>query len=316
MTEVGGGALAGEGELLASARGSGLNGVMPAHTHDDVDWAARLTGMRKLGELERPAMTEVARRLTGDLPRNATVVDVGCGAGGMSVALAKALERRGGGTLVLVDAVDELIAAAGDAARVAGPSVTVEGVVADAGTQPLAEVVPAADLVWASAVVHHLPDQQLAIDRIAAAVRPGGLLAVAEGGLGMRCLPWDLGVGRPGLESRLLAHRDAWFEEMRSSMPDARRMAYGWNVAFGRSGLSNVTAFSFLVDHPAPSGDRVRDFVLDHIAGLVEMVDDRLDDQDRDTVRRLLDPESPDHLARRDDLALLSARTVHTGTRS
>lgn len=290
---------------------------MAAHTHDDVDWAARLSSMRTLAELESTATAGVADRITGHLATGATVVDVGSGAGGMSAALAASLSARGGGTVVVVDAVDELIAAAGTAAREAGGgAVTVDEIVADAGVEPLADLVAPADLVWASAVVHHLPDQQAAVDRLAAALRPGGVLAVAEGGLGMRCLPWDLGIGRPGLELRLLAHRDAWFEEMRASMPDVVRMGYGWTTALARAGLTGVTSFTYLVDEPAPVGERVREFVLDHIRGLAEMADDRMDAADRDTVARLLDPAAADHLGRREDVHLLSARTVYLGTAS
>ncbi|WP_253852491.1 class I SAM-dependent methyltransferase [Prauserella alba] len=289
---------------------------MAAHTHDDVDWAARLSGMRRLDELESAATAEVAGRLTRNLGAGATVVDVGSGAGGMSAALAASLRARGGGTVVAVDAIDELLAAARDTAREAGGDVvTVDGVVADLGTEPLAQLVEPADLVWASAVVHHLPDQQAAVDRLAAALRPGGLLAIAEGGPGVRCLPWDLGVGRPGLELCLLGHRDAWFEDMRTSMPDAVGMGYGWNVAVSRAGLSDVTSFTFLVEHPAPAGERVREFVLDHIGGLAERAGDRMDAEDRDTVARLLDPAAGDHLGRRDDIYLLSARTVYLGTK-
>ncbi|GAA1229514.1 methyltransferase domain-containing protein [Prauserella halophila] len=287
---------------------------MAAHTHDDVDWAARLSGMRRLDDLESTATAGVADRLTHRLGAGATVVDVGAGAGGMSAALAASLRARGGGTLVVIDAVDELIAAAGDAAREAGgTSVTVDRIVADAAAEPLAELVAPVDLVWASAVVHHLPDQQAAVDRLAAALRSGGVLAVAEGGLSMRCLPWDLGVGRPGLELRLLGHRDAWFEDMRSSMPDAVRMDYGWTTAVARAGLTDVTSFTYLVDHPAPGGEQVREFVLDHVGGLAEMTDDRMDDEDRDAVARLLDPAAAEYLGHRDDLCLLSARTVYLG---
>ncbi|MFD2397071.1 class I SAM-dependent methyltransferase [Prauserella oleivorans] len=235
----------------------------------------------------------------------------------MSAALAGALRAHGGGTVFLVDAVDELLAAAREAAQASGgPDVRVEAVVADAGTQPLDELVPPADLVWASAVVHHLPDQQRAVDRLAAALRPGGLLAIAEGGLDTRCLPWDLGLGRPGLEQRLNANRDDWFEQMRATMPDAVRMPYGWNTALARAGLADITSFSYLLDHPAPADERVRDFAVERLTWLSEMADEKLDDEDRDAVRRLLDPESPDYIGNRDDLYLLNARTVHIGRRT
>ncbi|MFD2397072.1 hypothetical protein ACFSVJ_10065 [Prauserella oleivorans] len=41
---------------------------MSAHTHDDVDWAARLTAMRRLDDLERDTLESVAARITTDLP--------------------------------------------------------------------------------------------------------------------------------------------------------------------------------------------------------------------------------------------------------
>ncbi|MCP2253709.1 hypothetical protein LY13_002463 [Prauserella aidingensis] len=50
---------------------------MAAHTHDDVDRAARLWGMRALAEPESTATTEVADRITGHLATGATGVDIG-----------------------------------------------------------------------------------------------------------------------------------------------------------------------------------------------------------------------------------------------
>lgn len=292
-----------------------LNGRVSAHTHDDIDWAARLSAMRRLDSLERAAIEPVAARLAADLPAGATVVDVGSGSGGMSAALAATLRRRGG-TLVLVDAVDELLVAAREAAADrGGPDVRVETVVADAGSDELGTLVPLADLVWASAVVHHLPDQQAAVDRLAGILRPGGLLAVAEGGLDVRCLPWDLGVGEPGLELRLNAARDAWFERLRATMDDVVRMPYGWTTALGRAGLSDVGSFSYLLDHPAPAGPVVQDFVLERITWLSETVGESLSDADQQAVRRLLDPEDEAFLGTREDLYLLNARTVHYGIR-
>ncbi|WP_112280868.1 class I SAM-dependent methyltransferase [Prauserella muralis] len=289
---------------------------MSAHTHDDIDWAARLSAMRRLDALEQDAITAVASRLTAELPADAVVVDVGSGSGGMSAALAEALRGRGG-TLVLVDAVDELLEAARDAAvERGGARVRVDTVIADAGSDDLGTLVPPADLLWASAVVHHLPDQQAAVDRLVGVLRPGGLLAVAEGGLDARCLPWDLGVGDPGLELRLNAARDAWFERLRATMPDAVRMPYGWTSALRRAGLSDVHSFSYLLDHPAPAGVAVRDFVVERITWLGETVGEWLSEADKEAVRRLLDPGSADYLGARDDLYLLNARTVHHGRRS
>nr|WP_216217107.1 methyltransferase domain-containing protein [Amycolatopsis aidingensis] len=286
---------------------------MSAHTHDDLDWAAELPRMRRLDALEKDSLRAVADRLVVDLPPGGTVVDVGSGSGGMSAALAGALAAGQGGRIILLDAVDELLEAAGNAAAEAGPGISIDTVVADAGTAPIRELVPAADLIWASAVVHHLPDQQAAIDRLAAALRSGGHLALAEGGLDQRLLPWDLGVGKPGLEGRLHAAREAWFLELRTSMPDAVRMPYGWSTALSNAGLVEVTSFTYLVDHPAPATGPVLDYALERLAWLAEITDDRLEQEDRDALRLLLDPQAPEYLGARTDVFLKYARTVHYG---
>ncbi|PRX43557.1 methyltransferase family protein [Prauserella shujinwangii] len=273
--------------------------------------------MRRLDQLEREPLAAVAARLTADLPDAATVVDIGSGSGGMSAALAAALRGRGGGTLVLVDAVDELLAAARESALAeAGADVRVETVVADAATAELPELLPRADLVWGSAVVHHLPDQQAAVNRFAEMLRPGGLLAVAEGGLETSCLPWDVGVGTPGLEQRLNAARNAWFGELRAGMPEAVRMPHGWTTALRRAGLVGTSSFTYLIDHPAPGGPLVQEFAAERLGWLAEIAEDRVSAEDSDAARRLLDPEAPEYLGHRDDVFVLSARTVHYGHRT
>src|SRR5438105_4773035 len=122
-------------------------GVVTAHTHDDVDWAERLPTLRRANALDAGTLAEVAARLTGDLPENATVADIGCGAGGMSAAMATALSRHAGGTLILVDAVPELLAAATEAAATAataagGRDVRVDTVHADVAAGNLSALIP------------------------------------------------------------------------------------------------------------------------------------------------------------------------------
>lgn len=316
-----------------------------AHTHDHIDWAARIPELRQADALHAGAFAEIAVRLASALPDKPTVVDVGSGAGGMSRALAAVLAQRGGGTLLLVDAVPELLDVAAEVARTGaedpaaalrpddrgtGPAETVgeieavgevqtvgeveiDTVHADVAEQPLSDVVPAADLIWAASMVHHLPDQQAGISAFAAALTPGGVLAVAEGGLEKQTLPWDLGVGRPGLERRLRAARDDDFGEMRDSIDGTVRMPYGWTTAVARAGLHDVSSFSSLVDHSAPPTAPVLEYVINGLSELAESVDDRITDEDRETVRKLLDPAGPDYIGHRDDLYVLATRTVHFG---
>jgi SAM-dependent methyltransferase len=255
----------------------------------------------------------------------------------MSAAFVRALGGRGGGRVVLSDAVDELLAAATAHVRhvasgtayvsdvadgmahvrdvAGGAAVVVESVRADAASDRLAELLPAADLVWASRVVHHLPDQQRAIGELARVLAPGGWLALREGGLATKCLPWDLGVGEPGLGDRLTAARDRWFVGMRAEIPGVRSLPVGWNKALEAAGLTGVFSFSYVIDHPAPAPVEVRQSVVDWLAWLYKVAEDQLSGVDRQTVTRLLDPADEAYVGARDDVFVLGASTVHLGQR-
>ncbi|HEX2132396.1 MAG TPA: class I SAM-dependent methyltransferase [Actinophytocola sp.] len=288
-----------------------------AHTHDGIDWDERLGALRRADEVAVEGYRRVAERLVGLLtPREVppVVVDVGSGAGGMGAAFASVLAERGGGRVVLADAVDALLSAATErVGGVAGDSVRVEAVSVDAADEGLASVLPAADLVWASRVVHHLPDQQQAIDRLATVVAPGGWLALSEGGLRTQCLPWDLGIGRPGLGDRLTAARDAWFVRMREEMPGSVRLPVGWSSALAAAGLVDTSSFSYLTDLPAPADELVRLSVVDWLGWMSKAGEEYLDESDRAVVQRLLDPSDDAYVGRREDVFLLGATTVHLG---
>jgi SAM-dependent methyltransferase len=199
---------------------------------------------------------------------------------------------------------------------VAGDAVQVDGVPVDAADDGMPDLLPAADLVWASRVVHHLPDQQKAIDRLARVVRSGGLLAVSEGGLASRCLPWDVGVGEPGLQDRLIAARDGWFQRMRAEMSGSVRLPIGWTSALAAAGLVDTQSFSFLVDLPAPASDPVRRSVVDWLTWMSGVGEEDLSESDRQAVRRLLDPGDEAYVGARDDVFMLGASTVHLGRRA
>lgn len=286
--------------------------VAHSHAHDGIDWAHCLERLGTLDELNADTLRELALRLLG--PRTRTVVDVGSGAGGMSAAFAEAMSDSGG-TVILVDAVPELVDAAAERVRAAaGQRVEVRTVHADAASDALLDQVPRADLVFASFMVHHLPDQQRGVDRLAALVDPGGRLALVEGGLDQRCLPWDVGVGEPGLQERLSAARGEWFRRMRADMDGVVRLPVGWNRAMTDAGLTGVDSFSYLIDHPAPPTDRVREAVLQWLSGLREMAREWASDADLDAADQLLDPDSPHHVGGRDDVFVLAAHSVHVGT--
>jgi SAM-dependent methyltransferase len=291
-----------------------------AHTHDNIDWPTRLASLRRADDLDAEYDRHVAERLVGLLDANAepVTVDIGSGAGGMSAAFAGALAARGGGRVVLSDAVGELLDAATAHIRetAAGTSVVAEAVQADASSERLADLLPPADLVWASRVVHHLPDQQRAIDGLVRILAPGGWLALGEGGLATKCLPWDLGIGEPGLGSRLTAARDNWFVDMRAEMPGVKSLPVGWNKALEAAGLTGVFSFSYVIDHPVPASDEVRQSVADWLSWMAGVSEDQLSDTDRETVARLLDPADAAYVGARDDVFVLGASTVYLGQKA
>ncbi|MDQ7805552.1 class I SAM-dependent methyltransferase [Amycolatopsis sp. A133] len=285
---------------------------MSGHTHGDIDWADRLAQLRMADTLDAEALTPVAHRLAAAVPQRPTVVDVGCGAGGMSVLFARELARGAGGTVVLVDTTPKLLAEAERAvAEVAADSVEVVSLLGDLTDPALA--VPAADLVWASGVVHHIGDQQAALRTLAGLLRPGGVLAIAEGGSEMRCLPWELGVGRPGLEQRLLAARASWFARMRAGLPGSVAMPYGWPRALREAGLEDVESFGALIDHPMAGSDLLREYVVHRVGWFAESAGEWLDADDRAAVATLTDPQSGHFLGHRDDLYLFGAKVIHCG---
>ncbi|MET8749007.1 class I SAM-dependent methyltransferase [Streptomyces sp. NPDC004667] len=289
------------------------------HTHnvvaDDLDWERLATHLETGGELHLPAHRSTAarlRELVGPGRQVRRVLDIGSGPGVMTCVLAEAFPDA---EVVAVDGTPALLDRAlaraerlGLAGRVSVRHARLpEGLAEDAlGT---------ADLVWSSKAVHHLGDQQGALDALARVLRPGGTLAVAEGGLPMRFLPRDLGFGRPGLQTRLDALQEDRYQAMRTSLPGSVPVVEDWPAMLRRAGLTGVGAFTTLLDLPAPLGEPGRDFLHSQLTRLRDASDGSLDAPDMDTLDRLLDPAAPEGLLRRPDVFLLSAATVFAGTR-
>lgn len=248
-----------------------------------------------------------------DVRAGDTVVDVGPGAGSATVALAHAVGESG--CVYAVDMDSTMLAATVHAAHAAGVADRIRPVPHDIedGVPPVPEPV---DAVWSSWCVHHARDWDAAARSLVGMLRPGGRICLAEGGLPARCLPWDVGIGRPGLEVRLDEAHDRHFTQWFFGRPGATRPNHGWNRILRSAGLTEVTAFSVLVDIPAPLSEPVRDVVLAELAARVRRAQPFLAEDDAVTWSYLLDPEHAAWLGHRDDLALLTARTGFSGRRT
>ena len=275
----------------------------------EVDWSAEAAELRSAADAETLWNESVARSLLR--PGDRLAVDVGCGGGGMAKALASA----GTTEVVAIDHDEHVLAEARDNLRGLNARTAIGSL--DDGPEPLRAAIGApADLVWAAHSTHHAGDQQACVDSLAALLGPGGRLALAEGGLPTRNLPWDVGIGEPGLELRLDVANDRWFKRMREELPGSVRMPYGWPEALRRAGLSEVTSRTVLTERPTPLSDEDRAHVVTRLTRWVGRVRDTgfLSDDDLGTWDRLLDEDGPHWLGRRTDLTDLSARTIHVGT--
>jgi SAM-dependent methyltransferase len=234
------------------------------------------------------------------------VADVGCGAGGAACAFAHH------GDVVACDRDPRLIEVARRRAAAEGVADRVRWATGEVGRLPAAT--GAFGVVWASGVVHHVADQQAAVGELAGLARPGGTVALVEGGLPLRCLPHDIGLGRPGLEARLDEARARWFEDLRAEL-HGPPLPYGWPEALARAGLVDRRSRSFLAEVPPPLDGVGRQVATMHLTSGVEELGDRLGDDDLATLRRLLDPDDPAWIGHREDLVVTAVRTVHAGTR-
>ncbi|MFJ4742730.1 class I SAM-dependent methyltransferase [Streptomyces sp. NPDC088775] len=287
-----------------------------AHGHPqaagDIDWDVMGPMLEQEAEVSRPQYEAAARWIAGlpSAPKVRRVLDVGSGPGVVTCLLAEVFPEA---EVVAVDGTPALLERTRDHAERLGLGDRVRTHRADLpdGLDGLGE----ADLIWAGNALHHMGDQRAVLAGFAALLRPGGTVALAEGGLQPRRLPRDIGIGRPGLEARLEAINVDRFAEMRAALPGTKRETEDWGALFTAVGLAPQGTRSFLLDLPAPLADGARDHVITEFARRRQMFEEELTAEDIAVLDRLLDPDDPAGLRRRPDVFLLSARTVHLGRR-
>ncbi|MFI0986560.1 class I SAM-dependent methyltransferase [Streptomyces exfoliatus] len=282
-----------------------------AHHHDGphLDWNELAPLLERQAEIAIPAYADAAAWLGTLAPVQGVrrILDVGSGPGVLTSLLAESFPAA---ETVAVDGSPELLARTRDRAEARGLGARVSTLHAELpeGIAGLGQ----ADLIWAGNSVHHIGDQRAALVEFAGLLNPGGLIALVEGGLPTRHLPWHIGMGRPGLEARLDAAGADWFGEMRAGLPDTKDEPDDWRALLAGAGLTPAGTRTFLTDVPAPVSPVVRELAVTHFGRLREGCGTRLDADDRATLDRLLDPADELSLHHRTDLFHLTARTVHT----
>jgi SAM-dependent methyltransferase len=272
--------------------------------HHPVDWAARAADLVAEAEVNAPMVDQALAWLAQRVPGATRVLDVGSGPGVAACSFAALLPSA---TVVAADGATELLDLASHraASLSLGDRFTTIGTALPDGIAEL----PAADIVWVSGVAHHMPDPAAAVRDLGGLVRPGGVLALREGGLPLRFLP---GYADRGLSARM----DARIDEMadRHEHPlGAIEAPRSWPELLREAGFQDVRSRTFLLDVPAPLSDVARRQLQRHLQMAREMVADRLADDDLATLERLAADDGPESVVQRADAFLLRASTVHTG---
>lgn len=273
---------------------------------NDFDWAAMADLLEIEGEAHSPYTRQAFEELKHLSPER--ILDIGSGPGVAACGLAAVFPQA---EVTAVDGAPELLARAAKRAERLGVRLRTQVAEFPEG---LTDLRPA-ELVWSGQVVHHVGDQQGALNQLSGLLGPGGVLAIVEGGLPTRLLPRDLGFGRPALLARLDVAMADRFSQMRAELPGSVAVVEDWPGMLRAAGLNEVRSKTFLVDHPAPLAEGPRQWVRRSLERHRAMLGELMDAEDVTTLDRLLDPADPAGVDRRADLFLLTAKTVHFGRR-
>lgn len=287
----------------ASTTGLYCGHARHGHAHGQVDWSVRGQQLVSQGETTAPMVDQALEWLAGRVPAARDVLDVGSGPGVAACAFAKLLPRArvlaADGAAPLLAMAEERAARLGVGNRVATRLVSLPEGLAD---------LPRADIVWVSGVAHHLPEPVAGLRALGALIRPGGLLALREGGLPTRFLPDGVA---PGLLARLEAMDEDLAVKAEHPMGVVPHRG-GWPDLLLEAGLQPAGSRSFLLDLPAPVSPAVRQYLHGRLAMMQEIAGGKLTPADSAALSGLLDPDAPGGVLRRTDMFLLAVSTVHT----
>jgi hypothetical protein len=163
--------------------------------------------------------------------------------------------------------------------------------------------------VWASLSLHHLAGPDRVLGDVFAAIRPGGLFAVAETGSQPRFLPDDIGIGRPGLEARC----HAAVAELH-----ARELPYlgaDWGERLAHAGFTVVAERTFAIDPEPPLPAATGRYAQVYLRRIRDQLDGMIAAEDLDTLGVLIDPDGPGSVLQRPDLGVHGTRTIWVARR-
>ncbi|MFD3559886.1 class I SAM-dependent methyltransferase [Streptomyces sp. NPDC058686] len=284
----------GAGHSAGGAHGNGTHSHGTA-SHEQ-DGLAELLDLD--AELFAPYLASAMRSIAeaaGDVER---IVDLGAGSGTGTFALLKQFPSA---QVTAVDSSAHMLEQLTRTAAAKNLASRVRPLEADAGTS--LPGVTDADLVWASASIHHMDDPTATLGIIFKALRPGGVLAIAELDGMPRFLADDAVPERPGLEGRC---RDALTTLHAEGVP---HLGADWGALLASTGFTlEDERTENLGLRPAPGGSAglYAHGTLSRIRGAL---DGRIEPADLEALDTLLNA-GPADVRHRDDLVVRSTRQL------
>ncbi len=251
-------------------------------------------------DLDAEVLAEQIAAITAWLPVTADpgrIVDLGCGTGAGTFAL---LNRFPLARVIAVDASVEHLRRLREKADERGVADRVHPVQADLDTTW--PDLGTADLVWASASLHHMADPHHVLRKIHDTLAPGGLLAVVELAGLPRFLPANAPETSPGLEERCHAASD------RHHAQHLPHLGADWGPKLTAAGFTVEGSRRITVD--IERSDAVGRYALATLRRLRGAVADELPPDDLTALDQLLDTDGSHSVLRRDDLAVRTERAV------
>lgn len=276
------------------------------HRAAETDAAAMAELLDLDAEVLHSYLSEVTgwvRELAAGRPRR-RILDLGSGTGTGALALARRFEEA---EVIALDISGPLLDRLMDKARALGVAGRVRILQADLDAAwPALDPV---DLVWASASLHHMIDPDRVLADVFAALRPGGLLAVAEMDSFPRFLPDDLGLGRPGLEARCHAALTGARAE------EVPHLGSDWGPHLRQAGFIIEAERHFAIDLTPPLPDAAGRYAQASLRRMRSGLDDLMSADDLATLDTVVGSDGPGGVLRRDDLVVRAARTIWVASR-
>ncbi len=240
-------------------------------------------------------VTTWVRGFAAGRPRR-RVLDLGAGTGAGTIALA---QRFSGADVIAVDVSEDMLTRVRAKAFFGGFAQRIRTVQADLNVHwPAIEPV---DVAWAASSLHELADPERVLRDIFTAINPDGLLAVAEMGAPPRFLPDDIGLGRPGLESRC---HDVLNQVQANGEPHP-----DWGPFLARTGFELLAKRTFDIRRAAPHQMAAGRYARAYLQRIRPVIEARIAPDDLAILDILLAGDGPESLLHRNDLIVRGSRT-------